>query len=391
MSMPLQLVFFGELIEGFTVEEVRRNLARTFKLGDEQLDRMFGGDAVVLKRNLGDDEAARYVTHLASLGARAQMRPMPMAANTSRYKVEPSASTPLPRLTQSDGPIEPTFAKPDSQAGKRTSAAARAATPATAEPVVKLRAAAPPHALTPSAFAPPSTAAPSSILPTGDQHDLVTCPKCGERQTMRVLCRNCASNLQIALNAWGEEQALDRAERIEAARARRGLPPSSQMSSSFGASSRLNSRLPSTPSTNTAGDAPVLWGLGWKGRLGRLNYATGVWVMSAVIVAALALGALAPEDSRVGGRLRNIGTPDPDVIGRLRSAEARRAFEAEYVGAKDHRAFAASPDGSWGWVSEAATSDAAMTEALGTCEKHRPATQRPCDLISVNGRTVPPS
>ena len=43
MSMPLQLVFFGELIEGFSVGEVRRNLAQSFNLGDEQLDRMFGG------------------------------------------------------------------------------------------------------------------------------------------------------------------------------------------------------------------------------------------------------------------------------------------------------------------------------------------------------------
>ncbi len=492
MSMPLQLVFFGELIEGFTVDEVRRNLAEGFRLGNEQLDRMFGGKAVVLKRNLSDDEAARYITHLASLGARAQTRPMPVAANTSTFKVEPSVLSPLPPLTQSDGPLDPPFDDAARAGAGRRASPLPAPDTVPLETMVPLRAApmSPAATLTPlDPFAP----APSALAD-------VTCPTCGERQSMRVLCSNCATNLERALAAKAESESAARFERLDATRARRGLPPAGQSRSGFGASGHAHSRLPATASD----EPPPLWGFGWEGRLGRLNYATGIWVLSAAmalveiithrlpmalggivsllavvavfamffrlaalrfhdrghsgwwnliwaapiflaiigivaprlgaglmiaavfmgitawffllffagddgdnahgapphegsvgalvlaILATSALGAFAPGDSPMAERLRSVGgRADSEVNQRLESAEARRAYATEYLASRDHKAFAASPDGSWGWVSEAATSDAAMTEALGTCEKHRPATQRPCELIDVNGRLVP--
>lgn len=523
MSMPLQLVFFGELIEGFGVDEVRRNLAQSFKLGDEQLDRMFGGNAVVLKRNLADDEAARYVAHLASLGARAQMRPMPGAANTPTFKVEAFAAAPLPTLVESDGPRDtaPFAADPvDPWGGVKTpraeavvplrpganapasfvsAPAAFASAPAAfaSAPASRASAAAPfvPPAASPYAHAP---ALPLTIEPTKPRKAEVTCPKCGERQPMSLLCRNCATNLEMALAARAEDEAKARAERIDATRARHGLPPSGQGRSGFGASGHAHSRLRAG-----ADDPPPLWGVGWDGRISRLNYATGIWAMSAAttlvdlityrmpaalgatlgalagiavvamslrqtalrfhdrghsgwwnliwtlpflmvmlalaspragirllipaglvllgatlyllffpgsdedndygsppregsggallgsIIATLALGHFAPDDSALGGRLRNLGgRDDAAVVERLRSAEAKRAYMSEYLLAGDQRAFAASPDGSWGWVAEARTDDAAMTEALGTCEKHRPPTQRPCELVSVNGRPV---
>jgi uncharacterized membrane protein YhaH (DUF805 family) len=494
MSMPLQLVFFGELIEGFGLDEVRRNLAQSFKLGDEQLDRMFGGSAVVLKRNLADDEAVRYVAHLASLGARAQMRPMPGAANTPTFQTEPSVLAPLPTLIASDGPRDtvPFAADPIPLD------AYRGGEPTRAEAIVPLRASAPAPA--PATFAsvsaspyPHAPAQPLTIEPIQPHRAEVACPKCGERQPMSLLCRNCTTNLEMALAARAEDESKSRAERVDAIRARHGLPPSG-----FGASGHAHSRL-----RGAANDPPPLWGVGWDGRIGRVNYATGIWAMSAAmtlvdiityrlpaalgatlgalagiavvamslrqtalrfhdrghsgwwnliwalpfllvilavaspragmrllipaglvllgatlyllffagddddnaygsppregsggallgaIIATLALGHFSPEDSALGGRLRNIGgRDDAAVVERLRSNEAKRAYMAEYLLAGDQKAFAASPDGSWGWVAEARTDDAAMTDALGTCEKHRPATQRPCELVSVNGRPV---
>jgi uncharacterized membrane protein YhaH (DUF805 family) len=507
MSMPLQLVFFGELIEGFGSDEVRRNLAQSFKLGDEQLDRMFGGNAVVLKRNLVEEEAVRYVAHLASLGARAQMRPMPGAANTPSFKIEQSAAAPLPTLVESDGPrnrapfaVDPLDPWRDIE-------------PARAEAIVPLRAgakvpasfAAAPASFAAAAapFAPPAAspyphapALPLTIEPGKPHKGEVTCPKCSERQPMTLLCRNCATNLEMALAARAEDERAARAERIDATRARHGLPPSGYGTKGIGAHAHSRSRA-------RADDPPPLWGVGWDGRISRMNYATGIWAMSAAttlvdlvtyrmpaalgatlgalagiavvamslrqtalrfhdrghsgwwnllwtlpllmvmlalasprvgmrllipagvvllgatlyllffrgddddnaygsppregsggallvsIVATVALGNFAPVDSALGGRLRNIGSrDDAAVVERLRSSEAKRAYMTEYLLSGDQKAFAASPDGSWGWVAEARTDDAAMTEALGTCEKHRPATQRPCELVSVNGRPV---
>ncbi len=480
MSTPLQLVFFGELIEGFGIDEVRRNLAQSFKLGDEQLDRMFGGHAVVLKRNLGSDEAARYVAHLAGLGARAQMRPMPGAANTPNFKVEPSVLSPLPTLIVSDGPL-------DSQPFPRDTSPV--------EPFVPLRAALLP---TPSASPPPPIPAePMSLAPAQPHRAEVACPKCGERQPMVLLCRNCATNLEMALAVRAEEEAATRAERIDATRARHGLPPSGYGKSGFGTSGHAHSR-----QRTGAGDPPYLWGMGWDGRIGRLNFATGMFALWAVlvvvdivthrmpaalagtlfalgniavyamslrqtalrfhdrghsgwwnllwalpylvfmlamasprvgmrllvpaglvmigvllyvlffrgdednnawgntprdgsggaflasIVAFITFSVLAPDDSALARRMRNVGQDDTTVAQRLRSVEAKRAYMTEYLLARDSRAFAASPDGSWGWVAEARSDDAAMNEAIGICDKHRPVTQRACELVSVNGRPV---
>jgi uncharacterized membrane protein YhaH (DUF805 family) len=306
---------------------------------------------------------------------------------------------------------------------------------------------------------------------------------------MRLLCRSCATNLEMALSARAEDAAKLRAERVDAARARRGLQPAGAARSRAG---------------TDAIDPPPLWGFGWNGRLGRLNYATGVFTLLTVltivhiiahglplmlggvvsmlalvavcvmgfrlaalrfhdrghsgwwnmivllpvlpalvasssparapamltlafllyigpvvyllffrgddddnaygsppregnglallgsILAMFAVGAFAPQDATLMGRLPSFGSDEVEVAERLRSVEARRAYIGEYLSARDHKAFAASPDGSWGWVSEARTSDAAISDALGTCEKHRPATQRPCEVVSVDGRPVPP-
>jgi hypothetical protein len=59
-------------------------------------------------------------------------------------------------------------------------------------------------AMPPSLKALPAMEAPSRLV--------VFCPNCGERQTMRVLCRGCASFLEVAMKA--------KAERHEQARAR---------------------------------------------------------------------------------------------------------------------------------------------------------------------------
>jgi uncharacterized membrane protein YhaH (DUF805 family) len=416
-------------------------------------------------------------------------------------------AAPLPMLVESDGPRDtvPFASDPiDPWRGVET---------VRAEAIVPLRAAKSPGAFASAPasfasaaapFAPPAAspyphapALPLSIELTKARKAEVTCPKCSERQPMSVLCRNCATNLEMALAARAEDERAARAERIDATRARHGLPPSAFATTGSGASGRAHSRLRAG-----ADDPPPLWGVGWDGRISRLNYATGIWVMyaSAIlvnivtyrmpaalagvigtlaglamyamslrqtalrfhdrghsgwwnllwalpylvlllalasprvgfrllipavivlvgtslyllffpgddddnaygaparpgsggalfasIIAFFALGALAPDDSPLGNRLRNIGRDDAAVAQRMRSAEAKRAYMTEYLLAGDQKAFAASPDGSWGWVAEARTDDAAMTEALGTCEKHRPATQRPCELVSVNGRPV---
>ena len=66
----VQLVFYGEVIAGFRLEDVQRSLAALLKLDEARAAALFNGSRVVLKRELPAAQAERYVAHLASLGAR---------------------------------------------------------------------------------------------------------------------------------------------------------------------------------------------------------------------------------------------------------------------------------------------------------------------------------
>lgn len=65
-------------------------------------------------------------------------------------------------------------------------------------------------------------------------------------------------------------------------------------------------------------------------------------------------------------------------------ADGRAAY-ADYLAARDHRAFAIAPGGAWGWKTEAATRGEAEDAALTACADNTP---QKCMLYSADGRTV---
>ena len=101
---------------------------------------------------------------------------------------------------------------------------------------------------------------------------LIACPTCGEKQTMRLLCRNCVTNLEMALAAQREQQDLARQERQAALQA------------------RIEQRRRASGVRNPDDARPV--GFGFRGRIGRLSYSTAnVWLWTALIL--LTVGMLA--------------------------------------------------------------------------------------------------
>lgn len=60
-----------------------------------------------------------------------------------------------------------------------------------------------------------------------------------------------------------------------------------------------------------------------------------------------------------------------------------RGAYADYLAARDHRAFAIAPGGGWGWDSGAATRGDAEETALGACRDN---SEQTCVLYSVDGR-----
>jgi uncharacterized membrane protein YhaH (DUF805 family) len=250
MSATVQLVFLGEVLSGFRLEDVQRDLGRALKADEAKLKALFSGRRAVLKRGLPEAEAPRYVARLAALGARIHIEPTPETATAM------AAAT----SAQGSESAWPTIAPPP-ETDRHAAPAAPGPAPIAARPV--------PVASPPAA--PMSRAADATELALQPLEtpavDEVTCPKCGERQTRRLLCRGCATNIEMAIASQREDEERRRAERqaaLEALRAqRRG---------------RVH---------DDEGRVSTAWpiGFGFSGRVARLPSTTAnVWLFTALLL-----------------------------------------------------------------------------------------------------------
>ena len=213
MSVPVQLVFRGEVLAGFRLEDVQRELGRLLQADEALLKSVFSGRRTVLKHGLAAAEAQRYVGRLAAMGARVHVEPMPAPA--------PAAGG------------WPTIAPPPEEDR-------RAPAPVAAPQVPAIPAATP---------------------------DEVICPKCGERQSKRLLCRACTTNIEMAMAAKLEEETLRRAERQAELEA------------------RLHPRRRAAAEADTGERSAWPIGFGFSGRVGRLSSAAAnLWLIAAMLM-----------------------------------------------------------------------------------------------------------
>lgn len=77
-----QIVFSGEVADGWEADTVKDNLARLFKTDPRIIATLFSGRPVVIKQGLDRDAAMKYVAALASAGGVSCAQPVP-AAETS--------------------------------------------------------------------------------------------------------------------------------------------------------------------------------------------------------------------------------------------------------------------------------------------------------------------
>lgn len=68
------LVFEGELLEGFDPQQVRARFSEIFKVSEDKLERVFAGTRVVLRRKLSQEHARRFHDILSKLGMKVHMR-----------------------------------------------------------------------------------------------------------------------------------------------------------------------------------------------------------------------------------------------------------------------------------------------------------------------------
>lgn len=79
--MDHSIEFSGEILEGFTLDEVKANFARLFKITDSQrVDLYFSGTPITLKTGLDATIAQQYQLTLARVGARCNIQQAAVAA-----------------------------------------------------------------------------------------------------------------------------------------------------------------------------------------------------------------------------------------------------------------------------------------------------------------------
>jgi uncharacterized membrane protein YhaH (DUF805 family)/glutaredoxin len=231
MSKQVRLVFFGEVLPGADPAAARQNLARALRVDPAQADSLFSGQRIVIKPELPETEAGRYIAHLAGLGVQVIAEPIADAAPPT----SPFATAPPAR------PLNP---------ASKASPFASAPTPVAGLAPVGAAAAAP-------------AAAAAEIM----------CPACGTVQPKRTLCKQCGANIQALIDAKRDEAEF-------AAEVRK-------------AEAEIKARKKAAGESDADSDTPKIFAFDLEGRMGRITYfLTGLLVAPIMLIlVTIAAGA----------------------------------------------------------------------------------------------------
>lgn len=405
MTRRYQLVFQGELREGFLAEDVHQALGDQLKLDAARLARLFSGRRIVLKRDVDEERAHRYIRQFAQMGAVLHLEADAAAA-------------------------------PDVRAPASVPIAAAKPVPAAARPVATV------------------AAAPALAVLHGEER--ITCPHCGTVQPKAVFCIECSTNMPMGIAARQEAESQARAAPAATMlhmETGRGLAEQAPSVLGLRFKGRLSKRgyAMGLAASFLVGWLLVLFVAGKPG-LGRLALASlaglvvgwfylrlcvlrfhdinrsGWWAVALAVpvlgfIAALVLalvpgsdgenayGQMPDEGSRLGTSLVTgacalaiamLVKPALDKIDQEElqaaaqaadapptlDAAADRALHVDYAAEPGHKAFAATA-GAYGWKANAQTGEEAEDAAMDQCESRRPVGAAACELIDLNGERPP--
>ncbi|MCL2830374.1 MAG: DUF805 domain-containing protein [Betaproteobacteria bacterium] len=191
MSRKVRIVFRGEIIAGEVEAQVKQRAAQLFKVSPEQVEKLFSGKPIVLRKELPEEEGPRYRKRLEQAGMHVYIEEIEEASSSSSPSpIEAPRSDPLP---DTPGHATPAPAPAGSSVYKAKSS------------------------LFFSASEPAATAAAPQGTPLALEQEApaeeMECPKCGAKQPIRTLCWECGVDMQRILKEREAERGREKAEK----------------------------------------------------------------------------------------------------------------------------------------------------------------------------------
>lgn len=219
-------------MSGGPLDAIRDEVGRVFKLDGPALDRMLTGRPVVVSRSTTAEAAAKLLERLHKLDLEARSEPLPgepvVGVKPAVISASPASLPDLPGVVEPPA-VEPKAPEPDKPA---------VTVPATG------------HVL----------ALVDDTPPTPGEGETV-CPKCGELQPKRTLCRKCGLDMPRYAAAQAEAEREARVARQATA----------------AAPAKSAGRMQEVDYSSFNGP-PGLLGLGFSGRIGRLDYLSSSFI-----------------------------------------------------------------------------------------------------------------
>lgn len=249
MSQLFRVVLTGNVLAGHDPATVRERIAQTFRLDAAQLDVVFSGRRVAVKRNATQAEADALTQRIMALGLSAESEAMPEVAAVP-------AAAPVAPI------VAPVPAKP-----------APAPTPDASDELFSLAA--------PATPAPAQTAGSDTPAATLDASvETVTCPQCAEVQPKRTLCRAC-----------GIDMPRLRAARAEASRDAN----ETRLGINNGPKTTFGPATVAAPNRYVGSEDTSMLGLGFAGRFNRSMYLASAFLSTALMWVLIGIAAFSGQ------------------------------------------------------------------------------------------------
>jgi uncharacterized membrane protein YhaH (DUF805 family) len=366
------VVFFGQVLDGFRVDDVKRRFGEMFRLDEAKLEQLFSGARTVIKRSLHVDEAARYVSSLEKIGARVSIEPIEAAAAPAAPAAPAASAAPAPlSLT----PIEAKLRAEVQEREARAEAAYVPRKPQLAEPVEADGDDAP--GLFGFGFSGRMARIPYAAAGLLSWSAIVWLAMGMALWTNVVTILPLIAGL-IALVVWTVRLTVLRLHDINLS----GWWVLVAFIPYAGAIASVAIMIiPGTRGDNDHGGPPQPGSA--------LLILMTLLALGVTVGTGIRLVSLANKSTSILQRVaKQAGAPAPaeaEAAAHLRSAAAVQAFREHYWPAPGHKAFAASDAGAWGWHGGAESMQDAVAQALAQCDQNRQPYTAECELVNING------